>query len=155
MGKEADLSSESQRQRGPVFLNALNEMKKLAHQADEDFRQTLVHLANQIIESRINSGEAGRSDFVGQLSPAVDYAFGLKTKNPGRYPKILETTQARKTRLLQSYLKVSGTIYEMKSSELLHLIGRLRHELLLFEILSSLPKKSITNLYSRAGTPAP
>ena len=131
-----------------TFLKTVQDISELVLAAEEDYRLFLVNLSDQIIQKRINSGEARTSDFVAAWAPLTDALLGRKTENPGRFPKIMETSEERNQRLQQSYLEVRGTINEMRTSELLPLIGRLRRDKLLFEVLTSMPKKGIRNLYS-------
>ncbi|MDA4131404.1 MAG: hypothetical protein OK457_11590 [Thaumarchaeota archaeon] len=137
-----------------IFLKTLNEISDLTFAAEEDYRMSHVNLAFQIIEKRINSGEAGRSDLAAHWLIANDAIRGRRTKylrrtkNLNPFLKAMETGDERKMRLQKSYNDARGTIYRMRSSELLPFIGRLRRELLLSEVLSSLPKKSLRDLYS-------
>jgi hypothetical protein len=125
-----------------VFLETLREMRALAEDEEEDFRLRLVEQANRIIETRLNSGEAVRSDYNMQLLLVVDTLLGRKTKNGGRFPRVFENSQERDIRLGKSYDESRSTIAAMHSVELFDLIRKLRREMQLSEVLSSLSRRT-------------
>jgi hypothetical protein len=123
-----------------VFLKTVEGMRALAQDGEEDFRLRLVEQANRIIEARLNSGEAVRSDYNMQLLLVVDTLLGRKTKNWGRFPSVFENSQERDVRLQKSFEGSRPTIAALHSLELLDLIRKLRREMQLSEVLSSLPR---------------
>lgn len=132
------------------FLETVRALLENFHDAEEKYRVSLRDLAQEIVTNRIDSGEASSSERIAGLISLGESLASPRSRHANASAEILEGREQSKAKLRNAYREVAGTIYTMKTGELLKLIERLRRDVLLIRVLSSLPKKRIGDLYSMA-----